>query len=77
MIDLKDYYEKKSKGLTSLVVSDDGTLVIFKKSFNQETGEPLPLETFATTTEEELDAQKAELQKQIALIDQFKQENLN
>ena len=75
MVNLQDYYEKKDKGLTSVVVSDDGTLVVFKKTFDPETGAENTPETFATTTEAELEAEKTRLQGEIALIEKFKTEN--
>jgi len=70
MIDIKDFTEKETLGLNSLVRITDDALAVSTKKFDSSTGEELPEEVIGGNIKEYTD-KKAELLKQIAEIDAF------
>lgn len=66
---IKDYNEKPE--FRSMVVSDDGTIVIFRKQFDQDTGVEKPEEVEKTFHKEEVQEEIAELQKKIDTLNSF------
>ena len=68
-IDLKDYQEKKEKGLVALVKAGDSYATAVKK-FDPETGADLPDEVLGVDMQELTDKKEA-LQAEIAEIDAF------
>jgi len=70
MIDIKDFTEKETLGLNSLVRITDDALAVSTKKFDSSTGEELPEEVIGGNIKEYTD-KKGELLKQIAEIDAF------
>ncbi len=77
MIDLKDYQEKKAKGLVTLVKTDANpdnpeavTYAVATKKFDASTGERLSDEVTGVS-KKELEDKKTELQEEIDQIDAF------
>ena len=62
---------KENPDFRSMVVSDDGTIVIFKKQFDTETGIQKPEEVEKTFRKDEVQAEIAELQKKIDTLNAF------
>ena len=56
---------------TTMVKSDDGTLVFFKDNYDQNTGEKLPDEVVKTVTEQEIKDEVAKKQEEIAVLQGF------
>jgi len=70
MLDLKDFTEKETLGLNSLVRITDDALAVSTKKFDSSTGEELPEEVIGGNIKEYTD-KKAELLAEIAEIDAF------
>ena len=70
MIDLKEFSDKETKGLTSLVRITDSSLAVCSKKFDSETGAELSEEVIGGNIQEYLD-RKAELEAQLVDIDAF------
>ena len=70
MIDIKDFTEKETLGLNSLVRITDDALAVSTKKFDSSTGEELPEEVIGGNIKEYTD-KKGELLKQITEIDAF------
>ena len=69
-IDLKNFTEKESKGLATLVrITEDAFAVSYKK-YDQNTGEELPEEVIGGNIKEVTD-KKVELQAEVAECDAF------
>jgi hypothetical protein len=79
-IEIKNYLDGKAKGLTSMQVSDDNVIVLFKKEYELDntTYPPTviekPSEVQFTTTEADIDAEILNLQNQIDTLELFKTE---
>ncbi len=69
MIDIKGYFDKKTRGLCVLVKAGDAYALSTKK-FNSETGEDLSDEVVGVNLQELLD-KKDSLKSEIADIDTF------
>ena len=77
MIDLKDYNDKKTKGLVTVIKTDPNpddleavTYAVSTKKYDANTGERLPDEVVGVS-KKELEDKKTELQAEIDQIDAF------
>lgn len=68
---IKKYNEKKALWLAEVMVSDSWLIVMFQKTFDNETGQPNPLENFYTTTKEDLIDEIESYQEKIDAINTF------
>jgi len=66
---IQEYQEKE--GLRSMVVSDDGTIVIFKKQYDQDTGVEKPEEVEKSFRKEEIQKEIDRLQGEIDTLNSF------
>ena len=78
--EINAYLKGKAKGTTSMQVTDDNKIVLFKKEFtlDDSTFPPTvvekPAEVVFTTTENEIDVEILNLQDQIETLQTFKLE---
>ena len=59
---------------TQIVISDDGTIVIFRKNYDPNTGERLGDEVVKAMTPKDIDAEIAKKHAEVATLQSFKGE---